>query len=106
MTSERLVGLYLARIEAYDEAGPKLNAVLTLNPRARETARALDAERIANGPRSLLHGIPIVLKDNIDTADLPTTAGASLLAGSLPADDGFLVRKLREAGPSFSPNST
>ena len=98
LTSELLVGLYLARIEAYDEAGPKLNAVITLNPRAREKARALDAERRANGPRSPLHGIPIVLKDNIDTADLPTTAGSSLLAGSIPADDAFLVRKLREAG--------
>ncbi len=98
LTSERLVGLYLARIEAYDKAGPNLNAVLTLNPHARERARALDAERRSNGPRSPLHGIPIVLKDNIDTADLPTTAGSSLLAGSIPADDAFLVRKLREAG--------
>ena len=98
LTSELLVGLYLARIEAYDEAGPNLNAVITLNPRASERARALDAERRSNGPRSPLHGIPIVLKDNIDTADLPTTAGSNLLAGSIPADDAFLVRKLREAG--------
>ena len=98
LTSELLVGLYLARIEAYDEAGPNLNTVITLNPRASERARALDAERRSNGPRSPLHGIPIVLKDNIDTADLPTTAGSNLLAGSIPADDAFLVRKLREAG--------
>ena len=98
LTSEVLVGLYLARIEAYDQAGPHLNAVITLNPHASERARALDAERRSNGPRSALHGIPFVLKDNIDTADLPTTAGSSLLAGSLPADDAFLVRKLREAG--------
>lgn len=98
LTSEMLVGLYLARIEAYDEAGPKLNAVITLNSRARERARVLDAERRSNGPRSPLHGIPIVLKDNVDTADLPTTAGSSLLVGSIPVDDAFLVRKLREAG--------
>ena len=98
LTSERLVELYLARIAAYDEAGPKLNAVIALNPHALETARALDAERKTRGPRSPLHGIPVVLKDNIDTADLPTTAGSILLKGSLPPDDAFIVRKLREAG--------
>ena len=74
LTSEKLVQLYLARIEAYDRKGPSLNAVLTLNPKALETARALDAERKAQGPRSPLHGIPIVLKDNFDTADLPPPA--------------------------------
>jgi amidase len=98
LTSERLVQLGLARIEAYDDQGPKLNAVLTLNPRALETARALDAERKAKGKRSALHGIPVVLKDNFDTADLPTTGGSLLLDGSIPPDDAFLVKKLREAG--------
>ena len=98
LTSERLIELYLARIEAYDEAGPKLNAIITLNPKALETARALDAERAADGPRSRLHGIPVVLKDNIDTADLPTTAGSVLLKGSIPPDDAFIVQQLREAG--------
>ena len=98
LTSERLVELCLARIAAYDDAGPKLNAVLTLNPNALKTARALDAERKEHGPRSPLHGIPVVLKDNIDTADLPTTAGSFMLAGSIPPDDAFLVSKLREAG--------
>ncbi len=98
LTSERLVELYLARIEAYDARGPRLNAVLTLNPRALETARALDRERRARGPRSPLHGIPVVLKDNVDTGDMPTTAGSLLLRGSIPPDDAFIVRKLREAG--------
>ena len=98
LSAEQLVEQCLARIAAYDEAGPALNAVLTLNPRARETARALDAERRQRGPRSPLHGIPVVLKDNFDTADLPTTAGSFMLAGSLPPDDAFVVRKLREAG--------
>ena len=98
LTSERLVQLGLARIEAYDEKGPKLNAVLTLNPKALETARALDAERKAKGKRSPLHGIPVVLKDNFDTADLPTTGGSILLDGSIPPDDAFVVKKLRDAG--------
>ncbi len=98
LTSEQLVELYLDRIEAYDKTGPALNAVMTLNPRARARARELDAERRERGPRSPLHGIPVVLKDNIDTADMPTTAGSSLLTGSMPPDDAFIVRKLRAAG--------
>jgi len=72
--------------------------VLTLNPKALETARALDAERKAKGPRSPLHGIPIVLKDNYNTFDLPTTGGSVLLEGSIPPEDAFLVKKLRAAG--------
>ncbi|HIC15698.1 MAG TPA: hypothetical protein EYO83_11225, partial [Gemmatimonadetes bacterium] len=98
LTSERLVELYLARIQAYDQDGPRLNAVLWLNDQALETARILDEERRVNGPRSPLHGIPVALKDNIDTADMPTTAGSLLLAGSLPPDDAFIVKKLRSAG--------
>ncbi|MCY4635642.1 MAG: amidase family protein [Acidobacteria bacterium] len=98
LTSEQLVQSYLARIAAYDDAGPELNAVIALNPEAMARARALDAVRAAEGARSPLHGIPVVLKDNLDTADLPTTAGSVLLAGSLPPDDAFLVRKLRDAG--------
>ena len=98
LTAEELVERYLARIAAYDDAGPALNAVMALNPEARARARALDTERAAGGPRSPLHGIPFVLKDNLDTADLPTTAGSVLLAGSVPPDDAFLVRKLRAAG--------
>ena len=98
VTAERLVELCLARIEAYDDRGPRLNAVITVNPEARTRARGLDAERRESGARSPLHGIPVVLKDNLDTADLPTTAGSFLLRDSLPPDDAFLVRRLREAG--------
>jgi amidase len=98
LTSERLVQLCLARIEAYDRKGPALRAIITLNRAALETARALDAERKAKGPRSPLHGIPVVLKDNYDTADMPTTGGSLLLEGSIPPDDAFMVKKLRAAG--------
>lgn len=98
LTSEQLVQLHLARIQAYDRQGPSLRAVITLNPKALDTARALDAERKARGPRSPLHGIPVVLKDNYDTADLPTTGGSILLEGSIPPDDAFVVKKLRDAG--------
>ena len=98
ITSERLVALSLARMDAYDDKGPRINAVLARNPRALEQARALDLERKTKGKRSLLHGIPVVLKDNYDTRDLPTTGGSVLLEGSLPPDDAFLVKKLRDAG--------
>ena len=98
LTAEKLVLMCLARIEAYDRQGPSLHAVLTLNPKALELARALDAERKAKGPRSPLHGIPIVLKDNYNTIDLATTGGSVLLEGSLPPDDAFVVKKLRAAG--------
>jgi amidase len=98
LTAERLVQLCLARIKAYDKQGPSLNAVITLNPKALDMARALDAERKARGRRSPLHGIPVVLKDNFDTADLPTTGGSILLDGWVPPDDAFIVKKLRDAG--------
>jgi amidase len=98
LSSEQLVKLYLKRIDVYDKQGPGINAVITLNPKALETAKALDKERKAKGPRGPLHGIPIVLKDNYDTFDLPTTAGSQLLAGSLPPDDAYVVKKLRDAG--------
>ena len=98
LTSEKLLQTYLARIAAYDQQGPTLNAVILLNAKALATAKALDAERQAGKIRGPLHGIPIVLKDNYDTFDLPTTAGSQLLAGSLPPDDAFVVKKLRAAG--------
>src|SRR3982751_2873532 len=71
LTAEKLVTLCLARITAFDRKGPDLHAVMTLNPKALETPRALDAERKAKGRRSPLHGIPVVLKDNYDTFDMP-----------------------------------
>jgi amidase len=98
LTSEKVTALYLARIAAYDKQGPKINAVITLNPKAIEEARALDAERKTGKVRGPLHGIPVALKDNIDTFDLPTTGGSQLLEGSIPPDDAFITKKLREAG--------
>ena len=98
LTAESLVQLCLTRIRSYDREGPALHAVMVLNPKAIETARELDAERKARGPRSALHGIPVVLKDNYNTADLPTTGGSVLLEGSIPPADAFVVKKLRDAG--------
>jgi amidase len=98
LTAEKLTRTYLARIAAYDQQGPKINSVIVLNPQALATARALDAERKAGKTRGPLHGIPIALKDNIDTSDLPTTAGSQLLAGFIPPDDAFVAKKLRDAG--------
>ena len=98
ITSEELVEQYLARIEAYDDRGPALNAIIVLNPEAVETARALDAERAAIGARGPLHGVPVLLKDNYDMAGLPTTNGSIAMAGLMPPDDAFQVRRLREAG--------
>ena len=98
LSSERLVQFFLARIDRYDKRGPALRAVLSLNPKALENARQLDAERKIRGARSALHGIPVILKDNIDTSDMPTTAGSIMLKGSVPPDDAFLVSRLREAG--------
>ena len=98
LTAELLVKRYLARIAAYDAQGPRIHAIIALNPRALETARALDAERKVKGKRSLLHGMPIVLKDNYNTRDMPTTGGSVLLAGYIPSRDAFLVQQLRDAG--------
>ncbi len=98
VTSRGLVDAYLARIAAYDQAGPRLNALVLLNPRARDEADALDRERAATGPRGPLHGIPVLVKDNYDTAGLATTGGALGLATLVPATDAFQVTRLRAAG--------
>jgi len=98
VTSKALVQAYLNRIEAFDTHGPKLNSLITVNPNALKEAEALDQERAAKGPRGPLHGIPIIVKDNYDTADMPTTAGSLALLGHFPSRDGFQIRKLRDAG--------
>lgn len=98
LTSQELTKLYLARIEAYDKTGPALHSIITLNPHALETAKRLDQERKATGRRSPLHGIPIVLKDNIDTADMPTTVGSFLFRDVRPSKDAVVTSKLRKAG--------
>jgi Asp-tRNA(Asn)/Glu-tRNA(Gln) amidotransferase A subunit family amidase len=98
VTSEKLVELYLERIAAYDQSGPRLNAVVYINPNAARDARELDAERKARGPRGPLHGIPVLLKDNFETRDMPTTGGSLALRGIVPPRDAFQVAQLRRAG--------
>lgn len=98
VTSRELVSAYLARIDAYDRNGPRLRAIILVNPHALDDADALDRERRDRGPRGPLHGIPIVVKDNFETRDLPTTAGSLSLAGMETHRDAFQVRKLRDAG--------
>lgn len=98
LTSEQLVLKSLARIRAYDRQGPSLRGVLTINPKAVDVAKQLDAERRAKGRRSPLHGIPVILKDNVDTFDMPTTGGSVALEGSLPKADAFITKRLRDAG--------
>jgi len=99
LTAQRLVEMYLDRIQALDKSGPTLNALLEINPDALEIARELDLERLNKGPRGPLHGIPLLLKDNIATMDkMETTAGSLALLGSRPRQDAFVVSRLREAG--------
>src|SRR5687768_8652513 len=85
LTYERLVEMYLARIAAYEKAGPKLNAIIQVNPKAIEVARALDRERREKGLRSPLHGIPVAVKDVVDVHDIPSAGGNLALAGTYPA---------------------
>lgn len=97
--SAELVQAYLRRVRDYDARGPRINAVIELNPDALSQAQSLDAERARSGPRGPLHGIPLMLKDNIDTADaMQTTAGSLALIGTRPSDDAHLVQRLRAAG--------
>jgi hypothetical protein len=99
LTSRQLVERYLQRIESLDAQGPTLRAVLETNPDAFDIATALDAERKAGKLRGPLHGIPVLVKDNVDTADrMHTTAGSEALAGERPMRDAFIVERLRAAG--------
>jgi amidase len=97
-TCVNVVRACLDRIEAFDRKGPALRAILTVNPRALQTAAEMDGLRARGAPLPPLHGIPLVLKDNFDTADLPTTGGAVTLADAIPPRDAFVVSRLREAG--------
>lgn len=98
-SSEQLVELYLRRIENIDKNGPKLNAIIEINPDAVSIAKQMDNERKARKNRGPLHGIPIVIKDNIDTGDkMQTTAGSLAMAENIASSDAFIVKKLREAG--------
>lgn len=98
LTSQQLVQLYLNRIAAYEDGGPFLNSITTINPNVLETAAALDLERQLYGPRGPLHGIPVLLKDNIDTFDMPTSNGSVILKDAIPPDDAFITQALRDAG--------
>jgi amidase len=98
LTARQLVQMYLDRIEALDQQGPTLRSILEINANALMIAEALDDERRTKGPRGPLHGMPILLKDNIDTVDMMTTAGSLALLGPRPPQDATVTRKLREAG--------
>src|SRR5688500_10402539 len=98
LTSEVLTRAYLTRIADVDDGGPKLASVIELNPRAEDEARALDAERQAGKIRGPLHGIPILIKDNVDVAGMVNSAGSLALADHKPKADAFMVARLREAG--------
>jgi amidase len=98
LTAVQLLAWHLARIEAFDRSGPSINAISHVHPRALDEAARLDRERARPGPRGPLHGMPMVVKDNIDTAGLPTTAGCAALREALPAADAPVVARLRAAG--------
>ena len=99
LTSVELVNAYLARIKSIDKSGPKINSIIELNPDAKAIAAELDRERKTKGSRGPLHGIPVLLKDNIATADhMQTSAGSLAMLGAITVKDAFIVNKLREAG--------
>jgi amidase len=98
VTSRQLVDAYLARIAEYDQGGPALNAIKAVNPLARTQADALDAERAIRGTRGPLHGVPVLVKDNYETIEMPTTAGSIALASFHPKRDAFQVQRLKAAG--------
>lgn len=98
ITSEQLVKYYLERIEAYDKQGPAINSIITVNEQALEIAKQLDKERQNTGSRSILHGVPIVVKDNFDVKGMPTSGGSVALKGAYPNEDAFTVQKLKDAG--------
>lgn len=98
LTARDLVAACLARIDACDKRGPAINAVITVNPRALELADELDAKLRRRGLTGPLHAIPVLLKDNIQTKDIPTTAGSQSMVGYTPPADAFVTRRLREAG--------
>lgn len=98
-TTEEVVSAYLERIQSVDQNGPSINSIITINPDAIAISRKLDEERASGALRGPLHGIPVVLKDNIDTHDkMPNTAGSRIMAESMPLQDAYITKKIREAG--------
>ena len=99
LTAQKLTQAYLDQIAALDKKGPKINAIIELNPDALSIAEAMDQERKSGKVRGPMHGIPILIKDNINTADkMQTTAGSLALTGNVASADAFVVKKLRDAG--------
>jgi len=98
LTCRQLVEMYIARMDAYDKIGPSLNSIIMINPKAIEIADMLDKKFKETGFVGPLHGIPVLLKDNVDTGDMPTTAGSLSLEGVVPADDAFITQRLKQAG--------
>src|SRR4051794_30479290 len=98
LSCRELVNAYLQRIAAYDKNGPAINAIIVVNPAALTVADSLDRRMAAGGMVGPLHCIPMIVKDNFETTDLPTTAGSLSLQGMIPKQDAFMVRRIREAG--------
>lgn len=106
LTARQLVQMYLDRIEAYDKQGPAINAVIVVNPKALAEADRLDAAYKASGPVGPLHGIPVIMKDQGDVAEMPTTLGSVLFENYMPRRDAFVVSKLKKAGAIFIGKAT
>ena len=106
LTARRLVEMYFERIEAYDQKGPGINSLISLNPRALDEADRLDAAFKASGFVGPLHGIPMVMKDQGDVAEMPTTMGSVLFKDHMPGRDSFVVAKLKDAGAIFIAKAT
>lgn len=98
LTCTQLIQMYIERINKYDKIGPSLNSVIMINPKALKIAEEMDREFQQSGITKPLHGIPVLLKDNVDDIDMPTTAGSIALKGVIPSEDAFITRKLKEAG--------
>jgi amidase len=98
LTCRQLVQMYLDRIEAFDKKGPAINAIITISSRALEDADRIDAAYKTSGPVGTLHGIPVVLKDQVDAKGMPTTLGSVLFKNYYPDKDAFVVEKLKNAG--------
>ena len=105
INASMIVEAYLARIEAYDKSGPAINSVIAVNPKAVEEAASLDINFAESGFTGPLHGIPILLKDNIETKDMPTTAGSLSLQGYQPDHDASIVRRFLQDGRDHSGQS-
>ena len=106
LTARQLVQIYLDRIEAYDQQGPAINALISINPTALDEADRLDEALKASGLIGPLHGIPIIMKDQGDIAKMPTTLGSVLFDGYMPNRDAFVVSRLKEAGAIFIGKAT